>query len=65
MYLSDVFTIPVNIAGIAGISVPCGLSRDGLPVGVQFISPAFKEEVLLNMAYAYEEERGEFAECPL
>jgi aspartyl-tRNA(Asn)/glutamyl-tRNA(Gln) amidotransferase subunit A len=65
MYLSDVFTIPVNIAGIAGISVPCGLSKTGLPVGVQFISPAFKEDVLLNMAYAYEQERGEFPECPI
>jgi aspartyl-tRNA(Asn)/glutamyl-tRNA(Gln) amidotransferase subunit A len=65
MYLSDVFTIPVNIAGVAAISVPCGISKAGLPVGVQFISPAFKEEILLNMAYAYEQERGEFAECPL
>ncbi|TNF45531.1 Asp-tRNA(Asn)/Glu-tRNA(Gln) amidotransferase subunit GatA [bacterium] len=65
MYLSDIFTIPVNIAGVAGISVPGGLSSEGLPVGVQFIGPAFKEETLLNVAYAYEQERGEFPECPL
>lgn len=65
MYLSDVFTIPVNIAGVAAVSVPCGVTKAGLPVGVQFISPAFKEEVLLNTAYAYEQERGEFPECPL
>jgi len=65
MYLSDVFTIPVNIAGVAGISVPCGLSSEGLPVGVQLIGPAFKEETLLNVAYAYEQERGAFTECPL
>ena len=65
MYLSDVFTIPVNIAGVAGISVPCGLSREGLPVGLQLIGPAFKEDALLNVAYAYEQERGEFPECQL
>jgi aspartyl-tRNA(Asn)/glutamyl-tRNA(Gln) amidotransferase subunit A len=65
MYLSDVFTIPVNIAGVAAVSVPCGVTKAGLPVGVQFISPAFKEGVLLNTAYAYEQERGEFPECPL
>ncbi len=65
MYLSDVFTIPVNIAGVAAVSVPCGLTRKGLPVGVQFICPAFGEETLLNAAYAYELERGEFPECPL
>ena len=65
MYLSDVYTIPVNIAGVAGISVPCGLTSAGLPVGVQLISPPFREEVLLDIAYAYEQERGEFPECPL
>ena len=52
MYLCDIFTLPVNIAGVAGISVPCGLAPGNLPVGVQFIGPAFKEEVLLNAAYA-------------
>jgi aspartyl-tRNA(Asn)/glutamyl-tRNA(Gln) amidotransferase subunit A len=65
MYMSDVFTIPVNIAGNAAISVPCGLTKKGLPVGVQLIGPAFKEETLLNVAYAYEQERGELPECPL
>lgn len=65
MYLSDVFTIPANIAGVAAVSVPCGLTDAGLPVGVQFISPAFREEVLLNTAFAYEQERGSLPECPL
>ncbi|GBE14406.1 glutamyl-tRNA(Gln) amidotransferase subunit A [bacterium BMS3Abin14] len=65
MYLSDIFTIPVNIAGVASLSLPCGLSGEGLPVGVQLISPAFREEVLLNVAFAYEKERGKFPECPL
>ncbi len=65
MYLSDVFTIPVNIAGVAGISVPCGVTKEGLPVGVQLIGPAFKEETLLNVAFGYEQQRGQLPECPL
>ena len=54
MYLSDVCTLPVNIAGLPGISVPCGL-LDGLPVGLQIITPAFGEDLLLRIAYAYEQ----------
>ena len=65
MYLSDICTIPVNIAGNAALSVPCGVTKEGLPVGVQLIGPAFKEEILLNVAFAYEQERGELPECPL
>ena len=65
MYLPDVFTIPVNIAGVAAVSVPCGVTKAGLPVGAQFISPAFGEEVLLNTAFAYEQQRGDLPECPL
>jgi len=65
MYLSDICTLPVNIAGNAALSVPCGVTKEGLPVGVQLIGPAFKEEALLNVAYAYEQERGPLAECPL
>ncbi len=65
MYLSDICTIPVNIAGNAALSVPCGVTKEGLPVGVHLIGPAFKEEILLNVAYAYEQERGPLAECPL
>ena len=57
MYLSDVCTIPVNIAGLPGISVPCGLS-DGLPVGLQFIGPALADQRLLQIAHAYEEATG-------
>jgi aspartyl-tRNA(Asn)/glutamyl-tRNA(Gln) amidotransferase subunit A len=65
MYLSDICTIPVNIAGCAALSVPCGITKDGLPVGAHLISPAFTEEMLLNVAYAYELERGELPACPL
>ena len=53
MYLIDVCTLPVNIAGLPGLSVPCGFSA-GLPVGMQFIGPHFSEETLLRTARAYE-----------
>ena len=54
MYLSDVFTIPANIAGIPGISVPCGFV-DGLPVGLQVLGPPLSEETLLRVAYVFEQ----------
>jgi aspartyl-tRNA(Asn)/glutamyl-tRNA(Gln) amidotransferase subunit A len=54
MYLSDVCTIPANIAGLPAISVPCGLS-EGLPVGLQFIGPQMGDAVVLRIAHAYEQ----------
>ena len=57
MYLSDACTLPVNIAGLPGISVPCGLS-DGRPVGLQIIGPAFGEPTVLRIADAYERTAG-------
>jgi aspartyl-tRNA(Asn)/glutamyl-tRNA(Gln) amidotransferase subunit A len=54
MYLSDVFTIPANMAGIPGIAVPCGFAH-GLPVSLQFMGRAFDEQRVLNAAYAYEQ----------
>ncbi|MBC8281952.1 MAG: Asp-tRNA(Asn)/Glu-tRNA(Gln) amidotransferase subunit GatA, partial [Chloroflexi bacterium] len=57
MYLIDVCTLPVNIAGLPGLSVPCGFS-DGLPVGMQLIGPHFSEDTLLKTAHAYEEATG-------
>ena len=54
MYLNDILTIPANIAGIPGISVPAGMS-EGLPVGLQIMGPALSEETMLRIAYAYEQ----------
>ncbi len=55
MYLSDILTIPANLAGIAGISLPCGFSREGLPIGLQMLANSFQEEKLLQISYAYEQ----------
>jgi aspartyl-tRNA(Asn)/glutamyl-tRNA(Gln) amidotransferase subunit A len=55
MYLSDIFTISVNLAGAPGISVPCGFTRDNLPIGLQIIGKHFDEETVLRTAYAYEQ----------
>jgi len=54
MYLSDIFTISANLAGIPGISLPCGFSKKGLPIGLQLLAKPFDEEVLLRIAYTYE-----------
>ena len=54
MYLSDVLTIPCNIAGIPGLSTPCGFSSDNLPIGLQILGKAFDEESILRVAHAYE-----------
>ncbi len=58
MYLNDVFTVTANLAGICGISVPCGFTSKGLPIGLQILGPAYKEENVLNVAYAYEQAAG-------
>ena len=54
MYLSDIYTIAVNLAGIPGISVPCGFDNGGLPIGLQILAPAFAEDKLLRIAGMYE-----------
>ncbi len=54
MYLSDVYTITANLAGIPGVSIPCGLTRGGLPIGMQLLAPAFAEEDLLRTARVFE-----------
>ncbi len=55
MYLSDIFTIAVNLAGLPGLSVPCGVDEDSLPISLQLIGKPFGEETLLQVAYAYEQ----------
>ncbi len=56
MYLSDVYTVSANLAGIPAISLPCGLSSDGLPIGLQLVGNSWAEDVLLNLAHIYEKE---------
>lgn len=55
MYLSDIYTISANLAGIPAISVPCGFTKSGLPVGLQLLARPFAEETLFRAAYAYEQ----------
>lgn len=54
MYLSDIYTIPVNLAGLPAISLPCGFSASGLPIGLQLIGKPFDEETILRAAHAFE-----------
>ena len=60
MYLSDVYTAGVNLAGLPAISVPAGKDRNGMPVGLQFIGDCFKEKKIIQAAYVYEKIRGVF-----
>jgi aspartyl-tRNA(Asn)/glutamyl-tRNA(Gln) amidotransferase subunit A len=55
MYLADVMTITANLAGICGLSVPCGFDRQGLPIGLQILGPVLAEERILRVAYTYEQ----------
>jgi aspartyl-tRNA(Asn)/glutamyl-tRNA(Gln) amidotransferase subunit A len=55
MYLSDIFTLSANLAGIPGMSVPCGFSSEGLPVGLQIMGTHFNEEMILKVAYGFEQ----------
>ncbi|MBI2441579.1 MAG: Asp-tRNA(Asn)/Glu-tRNA(Gln) amidotransferase subunit GatA [Lentisphaerae bacterium] len=55
MYLSDIFTVAVNLSGVCALSVPCGFTSAGLPVGLQVVGPAFGEETILRVGYAYEQ----------
>ena len=57
MYLGDIYTISVNLAGLPGISVPCGVDSKGLPIGLQLIGDCFQEKKIIQAAYAYEQTR--------
>ena len=56
MYLNDVYTVSANLAGVPALSIPCGLSADGLPIGTQLIGNFWSEAGLLNLAHRYESE---------
>ncbi|MDO4260610.1 MAG: Asp-tRNA(Asn)/Glu-tRNA(Gln) amidotransferase subunit GatA [Eubacteriales bacterium] len=58
MYLGDIYTISVNLAGLPGISVPCGTDKNGLPIGLQLIGDCFQEHNIIRAAYAYEQTRA-------
>lgn len=59
MYMEDIFTVPVNIAGLPALSVPCGMTDEKLPVGMQLIGPRFSESMLYQLGYAYEQNNKE------
>ena len=56
MYLADICTVSINIAGVPAISIPCGVNSEGMPIGMQLIGNKFQEKKILNAAYAYEQE---------
>lgn len=60
MYLGDIYTISINLAGLPGLSIPCGTDSKGLPIGMQLIGDCFKEKNLIRAAYTYEKARGAF-----
>lgn len=60
MYLGDIYTISINLAGLPGLSIPCGRDSKGLPIGAQLIGNCFDEKKLIRTAYSYEQARGEF-----
>ena len=62
MYLGDIYTVSVNLAGLPGITVPCGMDDKGLPIGMQLIGDCFSEKKLFRAAYTYEQARGAFGQ---
>lgn len=64
MYLGDIYTISVNLAGIPGISIPCGEDKNGLPIGAQLLGDCFQEKTIIRAAYSYEQTR-EYKHSPM
>ena len=65
MYLSDIYTVSVNLAGLPGLSVPCGFDKDGMPVGAQIIGAALNEKKILNIGYAYQQNTDFHKKSPM
>ena len=63
MYLGDIYTISVNLAGLPGISVPCGQDSNGLPIGMQIIGDCFKEKNIIRVAYTFEKAKNSYDRC--
>jgi aspartyl-tRNA(Asn)/glutamyl-tRNA(Gln) amidotransferase subunit A len=64
MYLSDIFTLSINLAGIPGMSLPAGFSSGGLPIGLQILAPHFKEETLIQVGGAFQEATDHHLKSP-
>ena len=64
LYLVDVFTVSANLAGLPALSVPCGLTQDRLPIGLQMTGRSFDEATLLRIGDAYERDTHWWKECP-
>ena len=62
MYLGDIYTVPVNIAGLPALSLPCGRDQENLPIGMQLIGPPFSEKKLYQLGYAFEQDDAKEAE---
>jgi len=62
MYLSDIYTSSANLSGVPALSLPCGFSKNGLPIGLQICAKAFYEEMLLRVAFQYEQKAGWYKE---
>ena len=56
LYLQDIYTVPLNLAGAPGISIPCGFTQNNLPIGLQIIGRPLDEETVIRAAFAYEQE---------
>lgn len=65
MYLSDIYTVSVNLAGLPGLSMPCGFDRKGMPIGAQLIGPALGEQKVLDAAYAYQKDTDFHKKAPM
>ena len=58
MYLEDIYTVPVNMAGLPGVSIPGGFDKDGMPIGIQLIGKHIDEETLYRVAYTFEQNKN-------
>ena len=64
MYLSDIFTISANLAGLPAMSIPCGFSKDNLPIGLHILAKPFDEETIFRVAYTFEQSTGYHRKSP-